>query len=380
MDMEHVRSFNAIACPISVMPLLLSFWVLRVLALEDCNIKGGLNLTNLSHLGKLRHLRYLRLKNTSAYDLPLEIGDLVHLQALDILGTRLDLKALPVTVGKLTKLMRLCVDSDTRVPSGVLGNLASLQELDLGSLADNKCPNFIIDLHKLTNLRMLDVNVFSTRDQGWFETLVQSVRTFSGIQHVHIWGTSRHVLSSWEGWKPPWHFYHFCVGAFQLRRLPEWVNYRSVPDLSYLELKLQDIEALDMEALARIPELRYLYLNVYTEGTFSWTVHGGGLFPKLRYCDTNIALTFSEGAMPMLTRANLWLTVSSDGAATEIGLGNLGLLNSVTLNLYCKGPTERQVEEVKAAWTSAVQAYPSRPTIYFHQCILVWMTSLIVNN
>uniref|UniRef100_A0A0E0J3S3 Uncharacterized protein n=1 Tax=Oryza nivara TaxID=4536 RepID=A0A0E0J3S3_ORYNI len=300
-------------------------------------------------------------------------GCRIHDEVLDILGTRLDLKALPVTVGKLTKLMRLCVDSDTRVPSGVLGNLASLQELDLGSLADNKCPNFIIDLHKLTNLRMLDVNVFSTRDQGWFETLVQSVRTFSGIQHVHIWGTSRHVLSSWEGWKPPWHFYHFCVGAFQLRRLPEWVNYRSVPDLSYLELKLQDIEALDMEALARIPELRYLYLNVYTEGTFSWTVHGGGLFPKLRYCDTNIALTFSEGAMPMLTRANLWLTVSSDGAATEIGLGNLGLLNSVTLNLYCKGPTERQVEEVKAAWTSAVQAYPSRPTIYFHQCIL-WMS------
>lgn len=107
--------------------------------------------------------------------------------------------------------MRLCVDLHES-SFGVLGNLTSLQELELGSLAGDNCPNFIIDLHKLTDLRMLDVNVFSQRP-GLVRDSVKSVRTFSGIQHVHIWGDSRHVLSSWEGWKPG-AFLPFLCGCF----------------------------------------------------------------------------------------------------------------------------------------------------------------------
>uniref|UniRef100_A0A0E0MGR1 Rx N-terminal domain-containing protein n=1 Tax=Oryza punctata TaxID=4537 RepID=A0A0E0MGR1_ORYPU len=124
-NMIQLRSFNAIECPISMMPSLVSFQVLHVLALEHCDVKGGLHL---KHLGKLHQLRYLVFRSINVVELPREIGDLKHLQALDVLCTYL--KELPATVGKLTKLMRLRVNRGTRLPAEV-GNLRSLQELQL---------------------------------------------------------------------------------------------------------------------------------------------------------------------------------------------------------------------------------------------------------
>uniref|UniRef100_I1R1A1 NB-ARC domain-containing protein n=1 Tax=Oryza glaberrima TaxID=4538 RepID=I1R1A1_ORYGL len=132
VGMTHLRSFNAINCTINMMPSLLSFHVLRVLDLDDCNVTGGLYL---KHIGKLRQLRYLGMKNTSVAELPTEIGDLVNLQTLDV--WEIGLRELPSTICKLSKLMRLCVFGITTVPMG-FGNLSSLQYLELGEMFHQK--------------------------------------------------------------------------------------------------------------------------------------------------------------------------------------------------------------------------------------------------
>ncbi|TVU13828.1 hypothetical protein EJB05_37259, partial [Eragrostis curvula] len=117
LSMSQVRSFNAIGCPdMTMMPSLLTkFHIVRVLSLEYCGQLAG---DQLKHVGKLLQLRYLGLRGTFVAEIPSEImGDLVHLQTLDVRDTNLD--ALPATVSQLRKLIRLCFDRMTRMLPGV---------------------------------------------------------------------------------------------------------------------------------------------------------------------------------------------------------------------------------------------------------------------
>uniref|UniRef100_A0A0E0F759 NB-ARC domain-containing protein n=1 Tax=Oryza meridionalis TaxID=40149 RepID=A0A0E0F759_9ORYZ len=100
----HLRSFNAINCTISMMPSLLSFQ-----SYFEVKVTGGLYL---KHIGKLRQLRYLGMMRTRLAELPVEIGDLVHLQTLDF--RYIDLKELPSTICKLSKLVRLRLIGETK--------------------------------------------------------------------------------------------------------------------------------------------------------------------------------------------------------------------------------------------------------------------------
>uniref|UniRef100_A0A0D9UZ96 Disease resistance R13L4/SHOC-2-like LRR domain-containing protein n=1 Tax=Leersia perrieri TaxID=77586 RepID=A0A0D9UZ96_9ORYZ len=99
------------------------------------------------------------------------------------------------------------------------------------------------------------------------------------------------------------------------------------------------MEAQDLDAISRLSALRFLCL--FNQQRFSWTVAGDGLFLNLRTCNINIALTFLQGAMPMLLELVLWLCASEDCVASDVGLENLPLLNSVVVYIYCKGATAR---------------------------------------
>uniref|UniRef100_A0A0E0Q6T5 AAA+ ATPase domain-containing protein n=1 Tax=Oryza rufipogon TaxID=4529 RepID=A0A0E0Q6T5_ORYRU len=336
VDMARLRSFNAFECPTSMMPPLLDFHALRVLALEDCDITGGYFL---KHLGNLRQLRYLGMRNTGKVELPQEIGNLRHLQTLDVRDSFLD--ALPVTVYELSKLLCLCMDSFTEVPAG-LGNLKSLQELRV-YVSDDSCPNFAAELLKLTDLKILHINWYWEVDEVSLKDLVESLRSLRGIEDLDFFSCSDAEMSGWEGWEPPRQLRRFSIDSVRvtLPRLPSWVNSTCVPHLSHLDLRVKAMEMQDLEALARISELRFLSVNV--EAGFSWTVPGGGLFPNLRRCHTDIALTFLHGAMPMLMEIELCVVASGGGATSyDVGLGNLLLLKTVEVWIACEGATASQ--------------------------------------
>lgn len=361
MGMEQqLRSFNAIECPISMIPLPARFQVLRVLALEGCDVTGG---CKLKHLGKLLQLRYLGLRNTRVVELPSKtLRDLVHLQVLDVRDT--DLVALPATVSELSQLMALRSNGSTRMLASV-GKLTFLQQLQL-SLSAESLRSFALELCKLTDLRMLelDIDVFGiemVERTASLGALVESIHTLRRIQYLDLSCRTTAVLSSWQGWEPPRQVCHFSVDGTCLPRLPAWVNSTIVPRLSCLDLTLSAVEARDLDILARMPML--LFLGVYVEERFSWTVHGGdGLFLKLRRCATNIELTFLRGAMPMLMAVKFGvLACREDGAANDVvGLGNLSMLETVGVYINCKGATASQVKQTEVALEREIDAHPNR--------------------
>ncbi|KAG8090624.1 hypothetical protein GUJ93_ZPchr0011g28141 [Zizania palustris] len=363
-QMTKLRSFIAISCGISMMPSLGSFQVLRVLSLDNCRVDGGLDL---KHIGKLRLLRFLRLNCASLFskltiELPQEIGDLVDLQTLEVIGFRLD--TVPVTIGKLSKLMRLKVRAtlgqQSNIPNGEIEKLTSLQELDL-DLSLGSIDN--IELGKLTALRKLTILVGQDVSMN---ALVESLSGLSRIETVFIWQTNS-MTSCWEGWMPSRQLRQFSIPLTELPRLPTWMNSSRVPHLSILDVgTLQRVEAQDLEMLARLPKLCVLKLEIRNE-LFSWTVDGGGLFPKLRTCDMkNVQLKFLPGAMPMLRELLFTVRPSVDGAASDIGLENLPLLNDAMVYLNGEGATDRWVDEVEATLKRLYvkDAHPNHPSIY----------------
>uniref|UniRef100_A0A0E0F762 Uncharacterized protein n=1 Tax=Oryza meridionalis TaxID=40149 RepID=A0A0E0F762_9ORYZ len=69
-----------------------------------------------------------------------------------------------------------------------------------------------------------------------------------------------------------------------------------------------------------------------------------------------MALTFLQGAMPILTEARF-----TDGGAGDVGFGEPPSAQQR------QGATARQVKEAEAAWRHAVHAHPNHPAIHvFH--------------
>uniref|UniRef100_A0A0E0BKR6 Uncharacterized protein n=1 Tax=Oryza glumipatula TaxID=40148 RepID=A0A0E0BKR6_9ORYZ len=367
VGMTHLRSFNAIMCTISMMPSLLSFQVLRVLELDGCNVTGGLYL---KHIGKLRQLRYLGMHDTRIAELPDEIGNLMHLQTLD--ACNIDLQVLPSTICKLSKLLWLRLFGGMSVPMGV-GNLSSLQNLVLGWDSIKSNEDFAMEVGKLMELRILKIFVHSEIDEGTKKALLESLCGLRRLQNLVIvfklMEVFQNMMSTWEGWEgwdhwePPRQLHEFHIFGIDLPRLPAWVNSMCVPYLSSLKLDLLAMEARDLGMLSRIPALRTLTLRTGTQQRMSWTVGGAGLFPNLRFCRMDIALTFLQGAMPTLMELRLLLWASEDGSVSDVGLGHLPLLNFVQVLLDCRGATARQVEEVEAALRRMVNAHPNCPAI-----------------
>lgn len=283
----------------------------------------------------------------------------MHLQTLDIRDTGLE--ELPATVGKLSKLMRLCTGEDTRLPFGV-GNMTSLQELSLFTLTADCCPNFSVELRKLTNLRVLYILVVGNINSSSLKTLVESFCSLRRIQQLELYFSSHLGITSLEGWEPPLQLRIFSIAGVSIARLPAWGSCKHISNLCFTVLEL---ETWDLEILANMSELHSL--AIYIVGRFSWTIAGGGLFPSLRDFVTDITVTFLEGAMPMLTEIYLKLQVSKGDAAKHVGLGNLLQLNTVTIDLECRGATRREVKEAEVAVRRMVDGHPNCPRIHINK-------------
>ncbi|XP_015697659.2 disease resistance protein Pik-2-like, partial [Oryza brachyantha] len=285
VDMGQMRSFVAILSNIPVIPP--SFQVLRVLALEDCKFIEGYTSNGLEHLGKLLHLRYLGLTRTHGFHrLPEEIGqDLKFLQTLDLYET--DLEEVPFNVGLMTQLLCLRVDVGTRVPTGLITNLTSLQELWIYPTMKGYTigSQFVKDLGKLRELRVLKTWILGW-DQSMEIALVESLHNFHKIQHLELSGESYLGKGvTWEaGFPSSVHLRYLSLACMQLTRLPAWMNSSLLPNLSHLVVNVQFMQEQDMETLGRMPELRSLELQSCNKRVVNIKNSCGhiGYFQKLR--------------------------------------------------------------------------------------------------
>ncbi|KAF0896630.1 hypothetical protein E2562_026745 [Oryza meyeriana var. granulata] len=357
MCMSKVRSVTAFGPGINQMPALSRFEVLRVMDLEGCQMKQSYGL---KHIGKLLHLRYLGLRDTLIAELPEEIGSLRFLQILDIVRT--DIKEVPWTVAQLQQLMCLYVDHKTRLPDK-MGNLTSLVELS--KVSTGVSPNFVKELHKLTELTALGI-VWHEINEALVKELLETLGNMEKLQTLNVYACSAGsaVELMGEGWVTPPDLRTFVVRDGWFSLLPSWIS--SSLKLTKLNIGVRVLRQEDMEALGRLQELVSLQLAVEHSG--GQVVVGAGAFPRLRELrirgETCQQLVFQQGAAPKVRVLEVLVNVEDaiDGLVVWVS-GSLPSLEELYVGIPRCGDARRR-QEAEKALMHAANVHPNRPTFH----------------
>lgn len=352
---ESVRSFSATMCHFKSEVSLSRFKVLRVLAIEECTFAKSSSY-NLKSIGCLVRLRYLGLYNTPIDELPKEIGNLTDLQTLDLRGT--NIKELPGRVALLRQLKCLRADDTTAVPDWI-GELTSLEELRLDDVSNSV--NFVKELGKLTELRELQIWI-EDFDEKSNKALVESMGNLRKIQVLGLESSMQGEEANWEGYVPPSQLRDLRL-TIASSGLPAWINVSRVPFLLHLCVDVKAVEEQDLDILGALPELISLEL-IMPPDVFP-TIKGA--FPKLRCFDTSAPFRFLEEAMPRLESLRFKVTVPAlkrAGFDFEFAtLSNLPCLQTVEVEISCRGARANNSQVAEAAVKRAVQAHPEGPIL-----------------
>uniref|UniRef100_A0A0D9X7A7 NB-ARC domain-containing protein n=1 Tax=Leersia perrieri TaxID=77586 RepID=A0A0D9X7A7_9ORYZ len=394
MDLSRVRSFTAFSY-FAELPSLLKLSFLRVVDLEGCK---QLESHHLANIKTLIMLKYLGLSKTRAGELPEQIGSLKCLQTLNLQETKI--KELPSSIIRLGRLVRLAIDNHVKLPDGI-GSLTALEELE-GVNVFRQSIEFLQELRKLTNLRILSLNVSSsfnmkctTREHHYREptTLAQLtsqriLNLFSShndykmcakpeshhkdymdiilsslckLERLHslCFHTDLTTLFSPNklfvelcDYSLPSAFREFSYGDY-ISRIPNWIHY--VVSLQRLSLNIKELKVEDVLSLGCLPVLEYLRLKVRKVFPgIRITISGENGFGFLRtfHFGCAIPVAFEAGAMPKLEK--LWLLfdvlktnqVSGNGDFA-FGIQHLSNLQSI----YCVFYTNVDDEfEMKKCW------------------------------
>jgi hypothetical protein len=366
-SMQQVRSVVFFTSAISLIPVLRSFQVLRVLDLQGCDLSqsGGLK-----YVGNLFHLRYLGLQNARIAHIPKEIGNLQFLQLLDARSSVVS--CLPSSIIQLKYLMCLYTNCSTRVPNGI-GRLTNLEELSVLYI-DGSNEDIIEELGQLMELRVLQIFLFN----GWNDKLPQGLQKLQNIQELHIMtsGQCRNI-GGLDDWVAPRHLRTLETRSYScFSVLPSWMHPSHVPDLSSLSIAVRELRQADLNILGRLPVLRSLKLKVDHKSLriLEGFVVAAGSFQWLVYCElwgfvTPVA--FQQGAMPRLRSFTFGFLVkvareisSRCGGGLELGLGNLACLQMVTVYLDSEAASDEEVKELKAVLGHATKNHPNHPRHY----------------
>ncbi|RLM58450.1 putative disease resistance RPP13-like protein 3 [Panicum miliaceum] len=258
MGLEKVRSFSASQCG-DVNVVTSCFQVVRVL-IEDCSVGKACGKHRLQHVWNLHHLRYLGIWNTRIDELPKEVGDLKFLQTLNLSAT--GMQQLPECVGMLKQLLCLRINDSITVPTGLIGSLTSLQELKLWPADDVSTRQFVKELGKLIELRILRCTIHA-RDESMERDLLESLENLHKIRTLCVLGSAlaRGITGEEACFVPPQCLGQLCLECFRFSGLPMWINLSLLQNLTHLDMAVHVVQEQDMETLGRLPELCYLKLN-----------------------------------------------------------------------------------------------------------------------
>lgn len=372
-SLQQVRSVVAFPdATASVVTVLRSFRVLRVLDLQDCDLS---QCCSLKYLGNLFHLRYLGLCNTSITQLPEEIVNLQLLQILDVWNNKM--YCLPSTIVQLRYLMCLYIDGFTRVPNGI-GSLTSLEELTFLGIYDSTV-DIIEELGQLTELRVLHIVLFGE----WNDKLVECLHKLKKVKYLYIKDRSGQLnIGGLDAWVAPPNLQILNTRSgcwFTTLSASAWMNPSLLQDLSFLSTTVRELQQDDIIILGSLPALRYLNLMIVGEDLgvhneiHGECIVGAGLFPSLVYCQLwgNVApIVFQRGAMPRLRTLDFRLSVQEvrgingrDGGI-DLGLRNLPSLQKVWVHLDPEGANKAEVKELEAELRRAIKIHPNHPQLY----------------
>jgi hypothetical protein len=293
--------------------------------------------------------------------LPEGIGhDLKFLEILDVRGGMIS--ELPPSVGELQNLRCLWVNEGTKV-KGEIGKLTRLEELQLYSV--DECPNFFTELGKLTNLRVVRITYGECEDKA----MVESLCNLHKIQSLHFSRTSFYKavdfrkiklalfrVRSLEDLAPSSRLCYFILECIVIPRMPSWIDSLCVPVLSRLWLRVEVVEARELQALGRLPELETLYIISMEEKRITYTI-GSAEFQKLIDLVTNVEISLREGALPRLER----LTYSASAGRKDSlapWINNCPLLKFVYCQVDCANSGRMEMKSAKAALRKAKQTHP----------------------
>ncbi|OEL14553.1 putative disease resistance protein [Dichanthelium oligosanthes] len=406
MEMPQVRSY-IVWCDINQPVPNLSFKLLRVLALENCQHMEDCHLEN---LGDLLHLRYLKLTGPGISGLPKQIGNLKFLQTLDV--GKVALEELPSSIVLLPQLVcLLCTHwfRSTRLPDG-FGKLTSLEELRISAVGYDKCKHgrVVKELGSLVELRVLNAKI-DQMDESVQRDLVESLHNLHKIQDLIIKKENKVTdadVATWEaaGFELPQHLRRLSLSGVRFSRLPSsCINPSRLHSLLYLDLCLDSMDEQDLRLLGMFTELHYLNLGTSSTLTVDNINAADGYFQKLRWFtlpyamvqfqrsnedESRISLHIWGGmcAMPFGSSKNYHCTsvpsavmpnlevlsfkipdarlfLDGNGDCRNIGWEYLASLREVSVDIYPGMTLPWLVTELEDALRNAIKVHPNRPKI-----------------
>jgi hypothetical protein len=360
MIVSNVRSLTIFGYDEN-MPGLSNFLLLRVLDLEN---RVVLEYNYLRHIGRLSQLRYLRLSSRRITALPEQIGDLQNLQTLDLRWTRI--KRLPQSVVLLRRLTCLLVNS-LELPEGI-GNMQALQELSEIEINCHTSVSSLLELGKLTNIRILGLN-WCILDTNYVtkihaDSLVMSLCKLGMLNLRSIQIQSYHSCSldflkdSW--FPPPRRLQIFDMSIdYHFPRIPNWII--SLEYLSYLDIYLTPVDEESFRTLGDLPSLLFLWISSREAKPKEGVIVSSNGFRCLKEfyftCwEIGTGLSFEPGAMPMLEKLRIPFNahgVCSLHGVLDSGIWHLCSLRHLHVEIICHGARLKEVEAVEEAVKNA---------------------------
>jgi hypothetical protein len=289
-----------------------------------------------------------------------EIGKLRLLQTLDVQG--INAKELPSSVVQLEHLMCLNLGPGMELPDGFskMRFLEQLTGLWVGFSSEYKAK----ELRHLNRLRELALKL-----QG--ADLLESLCHLQKLESLDILSCYGNV--DMNDLKPSPNLRRFRVCGY-LKSLPKWINFSSVPVLSYIDLHLYEVRTEDIQSLGMLQTLRYVSLEMHRtskrEGhnIVENLVLTAGAFPCARVCLFNkvvlVRPIIQKGAMRMVQRLRCGLQPCNiDSDNFELSIPNLPSLEQLRIDIKTEESTSNECSRAIDMLKRAAEDHPRRPIL-----------------
>jgi len=357
-----VRSLDVFGHADLMMCSLSRFRVLRVLQVEDCS---RLDNNHLKDLCKLYLLKFLRLRCLTVTELPESIGKLESLETLDIRGN-IAIK-LPLSFGKLGKLVRLHADI-VELPHCVsLENMKSLQEL----IGIRSTLHAMIEIGKLRELKVLELVIMES-DIG-ISNAEEFVRTYlkmcPNLLQVLVLRSSICFPLDFGSQVPSGLRTFMCDIYFWA--FPRWINYQSLSSLTELSIMLWRVRVQPehLDKLAELPSLRFLRIQapLPPPEQEKLVIHSSpSAFPcltDLRISSGLMFLKIQPGAMQKLQKLYLSFDATKTAERYQTNNFDYGLQNLTSLQHVVLTFLGGEHPEAYDAIRKTINDHPNHPSL-----------------